>query len=162
MSLTHIRSSDEQNAATKEQHTHVAWLSTHYSRHHESVVDLNVSSPMTASKFASTCITEFAGFTCTGVLSSCTPCFQYLLSASTRQWQGEVAIRLRPCQIPGHIVQFIFKRRHMDVHHLYLARCLSLWNFPCQVPSRSKQRTHGMFHRGQTQPASKMVGYRGS
>uniref|UniRef100_A0A0A9EUL4 Uncharacterized protein n=1 Tax=Arundo donax TaxID=35708 RepID=A0A0A9EUL4_ARUDO len=57
------------------------WLhiTTCTASHHKSAV-LNVRSPASGSKYASTCITEFAVFTCTGLLSSCTPCFQYLLS----------------------------------------------------------------------------------
>ena len=49
-------------------------------RSHHETMDLNTSSAVSGSKCASTCITELTGFTCTGLLSSCTPCFQYLLS----------------------------------------------------------------------------------
>ena len=60
-----------------------AWLVTRTictTRSHHETMDLNTSSAVSGSKCASTCITELTGFTCTGLLSSCTPCFQYLLS----------------------------------------------------------------------------------
>jgi len=66
-------------------------------------VDLNASSPISASKWASTCITEFARFTCTGLLSSCTPCFQYLLSELNIHTSIAGGHQI-PLQIPGYIV----------------------------------------------------------
>jgi hypothetical protein len=73
----------------------------------EQVVDelLNVISPVEGSKDASTCITDLPGFTSTGLLKSCTPCFQYRLSGPVVNTTDFLSSRTQSIQTakPWHV-----------------------------------------------------------